>query len=100
GEKINYNVGTKWMSENIEEKLNKIKFAEPLALKAKLEGGFSVRGNPKIDIDFNTKNNEISIFNYTLDNVAFSGKFNNQLDKEKGRHDSNSVVQLDVLTAE
>lgn len=99
-EKINFNKGTKWMSENIEQKLNKLKFEKTVGLKAKLEGGFSVRGNPKINIDFNTKDNTIGIFNYSLNNVAFSGRFNNHIDKNKGNHDSNSVVQLDVLTAD
>jgi hypothetical protein len=97
---INYNVGAKWMSENIEEKLGKLKFEKPVALKAKLEGGFSIKGNPNIKIDFKTEKNKIGIFSYDLNNVAFTGRFNNQVDKTKGNHDSNSVVQMDVLTAD
>lgn len=98
---INYNVGINWLSENIHKKLSKLKFKNTLNVYAQLDGGFMDRGaNPHITLQYDTKNNNVDLMGYSFDKVYFKGRFDNEVVKGIARHDSNSVVTLDTLSAD
>lgn len=98
---INYNVGINWLSENIYNKLSKLKFKNTLNVYAQLDGGFMERGaNPHITLQYDTKNNSVDLMGYSFDKVYFKGRFDNEVIEGIARHDSNSVVTLDTLSAD
>ncbi|OJV52544.1 MAG: hypothetical protein BGO31_07820 [Bacteroidetes bacterium 43-16] len=98
---VNYNVGVNWLSENIYNKLSKLKFKKPLNLYAQINGGFMERGtNPHITLQYDTKDNVVDLMGYSFDKVFFKGRFDNEVIKGIARHDSNSVVTLDTLSAD
>ncbi len=97
--KLNYNKGTHWMSENIYDKLSRLKFHHTVNLSATIEGFMSQRGSPHVNLQFNTDSNKVELFDYTLHQVHFKGWFDNEVVKGIPCHDSNSVVMLDTLAA-
>ncbi|RQO31599.1 hypothetical protein DBR32_06495 [Taibaiella sp. KBW10] len=100
GKKITYNVAVKWLSENIFNKLSKFDFNKNLSVAALIKGDMLERGtNPYIGIDFATEHNTVSLLGSTFTEVYFKGKFVNQLEPDQPKHDSNSVIVIDSLSA-
>lgn len=99
-DKIDFNVGINWMSETIFNKLSKLKFEQPLHVQAKIEGGFINQTQAHVALQYNTQNNKVQLFDYKLEKVSFEGIFDNEVIKGLPRHDSNSIVTLDTLSAD
>lgn len=98
--KVNFNVGINWVAENIYKRLSKLTFAQPLSVSAHLVGGFADRTNPHIVLRYKTRDNKVNLFDYDLEKVSFEGRFDNEVVKNLSRHDSNSVITLDTLSAD
>lgn len=101
GDELNYNEAVKWMSANILEKLNILKFGKPLDVRCTVKGGFTRRGEtPQIILNFETKDNKAKLLTYAFEKVRFKGSYNNQVLSYLPAKDPNSTISLDTLYAD
>lgn len=93
-----FSEGLSIVTKSLREKLEKFQFKEPLNLTVNLDGVLA-EGEPKVTVDFSSKENKFSMAKLSIDDFSFVGTFNNHVDTTKLFDDLNSRVTLKTFSA-
>ncbi|MEJ6980777.1 AsmA-like C-terminal region-containing protein [Pedobacter sp. P351] len=81
-----------FLTKNISTKLAIYDLKKPFFAKAVIQGSLKKRGDPKILVTWNVKNNDLTISGETINNCSFTGYFNNEVKSGSGYNDINSAI--------
>ncbi len=95
---FDYREGLTLLTKALSEKLSRYQFVAPVALSLNLVGTLAPGEEPKIDLDFSTKDNHFTNRKIEIQNLAFTGSFTNHVDSAKRFDDANSRLQLNKLS--
>ncbi|RZJ50322.1 MAG: AsmA family protein [Flavobacterium sp.] len=96
--KILWQSASSFLSGNISTKLNQFNLKKPIEVNCDIKGDLNVEGDPKIVVQANIKNNELTIPDGLFTDCSFRGIFTNNFKPEKGFNDTNSAVVLTHFT--
>ena len=96
---VDYKEAASLVSPNIQNKINLVNLAKPIAVTATIEGPMAFRTIPIVNVQWTVKNNELITPVVTLDHCNFTGSFTNEKNKVYPRTDDNSEVVLQKLSA-
>ncbi|KIQ24159.1 hypothetical protein RT99_03520 [Flavobacterium sp. MEB061] len=82
------------LSANISSKLNRFDLKEEIDVNCDIKGDFNQEGDPKIVVQAEVKNNELSIPDGLITDCGFKGIFTNNFKPKDGFNDANSAVIL------
>ncbi|WP_235830901.1 AsmA family protein [Flavobacterium ustbae] len=88
------------LSANISSKLNQFDLKKPIKVNCDIKGDLNVEGDPKIVVQADIRNNELTIPDGLFTNCSFKGIFTNNFKPEKGFSDPNSAIILTHFKAE
>lgn len=88
------------LSGNISSKLNQFDLKKPIKVNCDIKGDLNVEGDPKIVVQADIRNNELTIPDGLFTNCSFKGIFTNNFKPEKGFNDPNSAIVLTHFKAE
>jgi len=88
------------LSANISSKLNQFDLKKPIEVNCDIKGDLNVEGDPKIVVQADIRNNELTIPDGLFTNCTFKGIFTNNFKPEKGFSDPNSAIILTHFKAE
>jgi len=88
------------LSGNISSKLNQFDIKKPIKVNCDIKGDLNVEGDPKIVVQADVRNNELSIPDGLFTNCSFKGIFTNTFKPEKESSDPNSAIILTNFKAE
>ncbi|MFT4155761.1 AsmA family protein [Parafilimonas sp.] len=80
-------------------KLGKIDLTEPVDVNVSLTGPLSKKGDPAVNVDFKTSENNINTPVVSLTNCSFAGNYSNQVDVRIAPDDSNSRIAVTGFTS-
>jgi len=86
------------LSENISSKLNRFNLKEEIDVNCDIKGDFNAEGDPKIVVQAEVKNNELSIPDGVITDCGFKGIFTNNFKPKSGFNDANSAIILTRLS--
>ena len=78
----------------IAKKIDLYVLEKPVSVRAEIKGKLKKEKNPLVKAYWQTKNNVLKYNNETITNINASGYFNNQVNKELPRVDSNSAISF------
>lgn len=87
------------VTQSLQEKLSKYHFVNPLGLKVAVNGTLAPGDQPRVDIDFVTRNNRFETGKFAMDIAEFKGSFSNHRVEGRPYDDFNSVIRLDSISA-
>jgi len=82
------------LSANISSKLNRFDLKEEIDVNCDIKGDFNAEGDPRIVVQAEVKNNELSIPDGLITDCNFKGIFTNNFKPKEGYNDANSAVIL------
>jgi hypothetical protein len=82
------------LSANISSKLNRFNLKKEIDVNCDIKGDFNQEGDPKIVVQAEVKNNELSIPDGLITDCGFKGIFTNNFKPKDGFNDANSAVIL------
>ncbi|MDW8849841.1 AsmA-like C-terminal region-containing protein [Flavobacterium sp. MMLR14_040] len=82
------------LSANISSKLNRFNLKEEIDVNCDIKGDFNAEGDPRIVVQAEVQNNELSIPDGLITNCNFKGIFTNNFKPKEGYNDANSAVIL------
>nr|WP_294933067.1 AsmA family protein [uncultured Flavobacterium sp.] len=82
------------LSTNISSKLNRFNLKEEIDVNCDIKGDFNAEGDPKIVVQAEVKNNELSIPDGLITDCGFKGIFTNNFKPNEGFSDANSAIIL------
>ncbi len=88
------------LSGNISSKLNQFDLKKPIEVNCDIKGDLNVEGDPKIVVQADIRNNELTIPDGLFTNCSFKGIFTNNFKPEEGFSDPNSAIVLTHFKAE
>ncbi|SFC64882.1 AsmA family protein [Flavobacterium phragmitis] len=88
------------LSANISSKLNQFDLKKPIKVNCDIKGDLNVEGDPKIVVQADIRNNELTIPDGLFTNCSFKGIFTNNFKPENGFNDPNSAIILKNFKAE
>lgn len=88
------------LSENISSKLNQFDLKKPIKVNCDIKGDLNVEGDPKIVVQADIRNNELTIPDGLFTNCSFKGIFTNNFKPKNGFNDANSAIVLANFKAE
>ncbi|MDQ1163888.1 AsmA-like C-terminal region-containing protein [Flavobacterium sp. SORGH_AS_0622] len=88
------------LSGNISSKLNQFDLKKPIEVNCDIKGDLNVEGDPKIVVQADIRNNELTIPDGLFTNCSFKGIFTNNFKPEKGFSDPNSAIILTHFKAD
>ncbi|WP_223255414.1 AsmA family protein [Flavobacterium sp. LM4] len=97
---ININTSILWrnasnvLSANISSKLNRFNLKKEIDVNCDIKGDFNAEGDPKIVVQAEVKNNELSIPDGLITDCGFKGIFTNNFKPKAGFSDANSAIIL------
>lgn len=80
------------LSAHIASKLAPYDLKDPISAKASIKGKLKNGGEPLINVSWNVKDNTLHTGGLIISDCSFSGIYNNEWVKGKGRDDANSVI--------
>ncbi|MCI9845217.1 AsmA family protein [Flavobacterium pectinovorum] len=86
------------LSANISSKLNRFNLKKEIDVNCDIKGDFNAKGDPKIVVQAEVKNNELSIPDGSITDCGFKGIFTNNFRPTAGFNDANSAVILTRLS--
>ncbi len=95
---LDYTEGLTIVTQALAAKLNKFNFSKPLVFHLKLDGSLS-GGEPKIDIGFSTRDNDLNLGKINMNSLTMEGTFMNHIDSTRENGDPNSRLQLNPFSA-
>ncbi|UEG54002.1 AsmA family protein [Mucilaginibacter daejeonensis] len=97
-DKILWRSASSLVAANIQRTLNKFNMSKPLGITALISGGLHASGDPLIYVTGKVRDNKLSIPGGAIDSCSFDAVFTNNVEKNKGFNDENSVIRLMKLT--
>lgn len=88
------------LSSNISSKLNQFGLKKPIKVNCDIKGDLNVEGDPKIVVQADIRNNELTIPDGLFTNCTFKGIFTNNFKTSDGFSDANSAVILTNFKAD
>lgn len=88
------------LSANISSKLNQFDIKKPIKVNCDIKGDLNVEGDPKIVVQADVRDNELTIPDGLFTNCSFKGIFTNTFKPEKESSDPNSAIILTHFKAE
>lgn len=88
------------LSGNISSKLNQFDLKKPIKVNCDIKGDLNVKGDPKIVVQADIRNNELTIPDGLFTNCSFKGIFTNNFKPQNGFNDPNSAIILTNFKAE
>lgn len=82
------------LSENISSKLNRFDLKKEIDVTCDIQGDLNAQGDPKIVVQTEIQNNELSIPDGLITDCNFKGIFTNNFKPKNGFNDANSAVIL------
>ncbi|WP_456312777.1 hypothetical protein [Pseudomonas shirazensis] len=82
------------LSANISSKLYRFDLKKEIDVNCDIKGDFNAEGDPKIVVQAEIKNNELSIPDGLITDCTFKGIFTNNFKPKEGFNDANSAVVL------
>ena len=82
------------LSANISSKLNRFNLKKEIDVNCDIKGDFNAEGDPRIVVQAEVKDNELSIPDGLITNCGFKGIFTNNFKPKEGFSDANSAVIL------
>lgn len=82
------------LSGNISSKLNRFDLKKPIIVNCDIKGDLNVEGDPRILVQAEVKDNELSIPDGLITDCSFKGIFINNFKPKEGFTDANSAVIL------
>ncbi|MDR7208357.1 AsmA-like C-terminal region-containing protein [Flavobacterium piscis] len=82
------------LSGNISSQLNRFDLKKEINVNCDIKGDLNAQGDPKIVVQAEVKNNELSIPDGLITDCAFKGIFTNNFKPKNGFNDGNSAVIL------
>jgi len=82
------------LSANISSKLNRFDLKEEIDVNCDIKGDFNAEGDPRIVVQAEVRNNELSIPDGLITDCNFKGIFTNNFKPKEGYNDANSAVIL------
>ena len=82
------------LSANISSKLDRFNLKKEIDVNCDIKGDFNVEGDPKIVVQAEVKNNELSIPDGVITDCGFKGIFTNNFKPKAGFNDANSAIIL------
>lgn len=82
------------LSKNISSKLDRFDLKDNIDVNCDIKGDFNDEGDPKIVVQAEVKNNELSIPDGLIKNCGFKGIFTNNFKPKDGFNDANSAIIL------
>jgi hypothetical protein len=86
------------LSGNISSKINRFDLKKEIDVNCDIKGDFNAKGDPKIVVKTETKNNELSIPDGLITDCSFQGIFTNNFKPKNGFNDANSAIILTHFT--
>lgn len=86
------------LSANISSKLNRFDLKKEIDVNCDIRGDFNAEGDPKIVVQAEIKDNELSIPDGLLTDCNFKGIFTNNFKPKEGFNDANSAIILSHFT--
>lgn len=87
------------LSANISSKLNHFNLKKEIDVNCDIKGDFNAEGDPRIVVQAEVHNNELSIPDGLLTDCNFKGIFTNNFKPKEGFNDANSAVILTRFSA-
>lgn len=88
------------LSSNISSKLNQFDIKKPIKVNCDIKGDLNVEGDPKIVVQADIRDNEVSIPDGLFTNCSFKGIFTNTFKPKEESSDPNSAIILTNFKAE
>ncbi|HEU0126184.1 MAG TPA: AsmA-like C-terminal region-containing protein, partial [Flavobacterium sp.] len=88
------------LSGNISSKLNQFDLKKPIKVNCDIKGDLNVEGDPKIVVQADIRNNELTIPDGLFTNCSFKGIFTNNFKPQNGFNDPNSAIILTNFKAD
>ncbi len=85
--------GSSFLAENISRLLTKVKLQEPVAVEARIRGGFAER-NPLVHVSFKVEDDVLSTPAGDFKECSFTGFYDNEYVHGVERTDPNSVIEI------
>ncbi len=82
------------LSGNISSKLNQFDLKKPIKVNCDIRGDLNAEGDPKIVVQADIRNNELTIPDGLFTNCSFKGIFTNNFKPQNGFNDPNSAIVL------
>ncbi|MGO4773452.1 AsmA-like C-terminal region-containing protein [Flavobacterium sp. W22_SRS_FK3] len=86
------------LSANISSKLNRFNLKKEIDVNCDIKGDFNAEGDPKIVVQAEVHNNELSMPDGVITDCSFKGIFTNNFNPNQGFNDPNSAVVLTRLS--
>lgn len=86
------------LSGNISSKLNRFNLKKEIDVNCDIKGDFNAEGDPKIVVQAEIQNNELSIPDGLITDCDFKGIFTNNFKPKEGLNDANSAIILTRFT--
>ena len=86
------------LSGNISSRLNRFDLKKEINVNCSIKGDFNDKGDPKIVVQAEIKNNELSIPDGLITDCTFKGIFTNNFKPKNGFNDANSAIILTRFT--
>lgn len=96
---ISYAAGLSVLKPKTRAKLSAMNVSEPVDVTASVSGSLSSKGDPSVNVDFKTEDNNITTPVVNLSNCNFSGSYVNQLNTSIEPGDPNSAVIIKSFTS-
>lgn len=96
--KILWQSASDLLSRNISSKLNQFNLNKPIQVSCDINGDFNAEGDPKIVVQAEIKNNQLTIPDGVIANCTFKGIFTNNFKPKNGYNDANSAIILNHFT--
>jgi hypothetical protein len=100
GTEILWRNASNLLSANISSKLNQFDLKKPIKVNCDIKGDLNVEGDPKIVVQADVRDNELTIPDGLFTNCSFKGIFTNNFKPENGFSDPNSAIVLTNFNAE
>lgn len=88
------------LTQSLQQKLDSFDIVEPITASSSIHGQMVFRNIPKVKIDFNVTDSELTTTLGTFNNGSFTGQFLNQSDSLLLAGDSNSRITFNDIHAE
>ncbi len=93
-----YGEGVKVVTRALGEKLSRYSFEGPLQLDVAIAGSLAPGDQPRVDVNFSTKQNRFRMGKIALEDLSFKGSFSNHLVDGIAYNDLNSAITLDTIS--
>jgi len=92
--KLPFRSAASLLPPNIADKLKSYDLKNPIMVEANIKGALKGKTIPLINVNWEVKDNTLTVNKETIYNSSFTGSFTNQLRKGKPRTDPNSAISF------